>query len=245
METLFIMIVMFCVIGGVASVLKIRNLISERNEAGERVETLIEEVETIGKKITEYNNENEGYISEISNLKAQIQSLEDLKVFREKYNESRKQIEEMTQNEEELLQVIDLLTDRFEDLKQYSFEVYNSSKDMYMFLLNKLNKGFLEDNEDVHELANKMKTFIINGQNVQDKYSSLFLVEDSENEDEEDELNDLVEDIEVDAGEFADDIDTDSEYYNDEEEIEFMEEEEFEEVSFDNENGEEFDIQIS
>ena len=114
----------------------------------------------------------------ITNFQKQLDHLESLKEFKDKYDIAYKQIQSMYEDNDELLVVIDKLSDNFEELKNYSFEVYNSSREMYMFLLEKLKKGFLEDNEDVHELANQIKTFILQGQTIQEKYDNLFLEEE-------------------------------------------------------------------
>jgi hypothetical protein len=154
----------------------------------------------------------------ITNFQKQLDHLESLKEFKDKYDIAYKQIQSMYEDNDELLVVIDKLSDNFEELKNYSFEVYNSSREMYMFLLEKLKKGFLEDNEDVHELANQIKTFILQGQTIQEKYDNLFLEEEGiiveTDYNTQNKTIDFFEDVEQ--------YDEDQKYYSDEEEVEYF-----------------------
>lgn len=226
METLFIILILAFTIVCVASFLKIRALITEKDGSLEKIDELSTDIETLKTSLESVTKKDDQSQKEMKALMIKLESLEGMKIWKKKYDEAYEQIQKMYKESDELLVIIDSLTVKFEDLKEYSYEVYNASREMYLFLLEKLKHGFLEDNEDVHDLANRMKTFIIQGQSVQEKYGSLFLVEDEGEESEDVEIleNDELEDdgIDIDVDEFLDDIDTDDEYFNKEEEIEYF-----------------------
>jgi methyl-accepting chemotaxis protein len=114
------------------------------------------------------------------------------------------QIQQMYKHIDYLVETVDQLSNIYEELKNYSFEIYERAVELNLFLINKLRGGFLEDNEEVREFTNQIRTFLQDSQEIQDRYGDIFLQEESENVEEEDD-----DDVDISMEDFFEDDDDD------------------------------------
>lgn len=127
-----------------------------------------------------------------------------LRKAEDEISDANEQIQQMYQYIDSLVETIYGLSETYDDLKDYSFEIHERLVEFNLFLINKLRGGFLQDNEEVRELVNQIRTFLRDSQDIQDRHGDLFLKDDDNIESIDEEISN---DIEGNMEEFFDEGD--------------------------------------
>jgi len=188
-----------------------KNLKDKQQYNQDRESFLLERASVEKEHADNINQLLERSASDIANIKqeainAVTEAGNKLQQAETEMSEANEQIQQMYQYVDSLVETIDALSETYEDLKDYSFEVHERLVEFNLFLINKLRGGFLEDNEEVRELVNQIRTFLRDSQDIQDRHGDLFLKE-------EDDVESIDEDIEESMEEFFDDEEFDEQEF--------------------------------